>query len=68
MSTGHGPDVFVKRRVYTFRWIHPSLRRHRRKRNARESKRQAIEARQVARAVVIVNRAPTLIHRGKAAR
>lgn len=39
-----------------------------RRRRRRSQKRFAIEARQVTRAHVIVNRAPTLIHRGKAAR
>lgn len=46
----------------------PKFRRILRKRNARETKRQSIEARQVARAAVIVNRAPALIHNGKVPR
>lgn len=44
------------------------MRRTWRKEDARETKRAAIEARQVRRAEVIVNRAPSLIHNGKAAR
>jgi hypothetical protein len=39
-----------------------------RKRNAREKKRHDIETRQVARAIILAGRVPTLIHNGKAMR
>jgi hypothetical protein len=46
----------------------PKLRRILRKQNARESKRQAIEARQVARAERGIEWAPPLLRNGRAAR
>jgi hypothetical protein len=45
-----------------------SLHRHHRKANARETKRQAIERRQVARAVRGIEWAPPLLRNGKAPR
>jgi hypothetical protein len=55
-------------RMYRWQWLHPATRRRLRKVSVKRRKRQAVEARQVARAERGIEWAPPLLRNGKAAR
>lgn len=57
-----------KRRGNYWDWLPVGYRRVVRKRSAKDWKAHLISTRQVRRATTIVNRAPSLIHNGKAYR